>query len=97
MSVAAQPLVRDDGPLSPWWIRGILIVMAIGFSGLAATTMLAYRDAPPIPARTVDPQGSTLFTAEDIREGQGGISQVRLDGQWQHLGARGLPGAELFR
>ncbi|MBN9134002.1 MAG: hypothetical protein J0H48_11670 [Nitrosospira multiformis] len=70
MSVAAQPLVRDDGPLSPWWIRGILIVMAIGFSGLAATTMLAYRNAPPIPARTVDPQGSTLFTAENIREGQ---------------------------
>lgn len=70
MSVAAQPLVRDDGPLSPWWIRGILIVMAIGFSGLAATTMLAYRNAPPIPARTVDPQGSTLFTAEEIREGQ---------------------------
>ena len=70
MSVAAQPLTEGDGPLSPWWIRGILIVMVLGFSGLAATTMLAYRNAPPIPAQVVDAQGATLFSGEDISEGQ---------------------------
>lgn len=70
MSVAAQPLTEGDGPLSPWWIRGILIVMVLGFSGLAATTMLAYRNAPPIPAQVVDAQGATLFSGDDISEGQ---------------------------
>lgn len=70
MSAAAQPLIKDDAPLSPWWIRSILIVMAIGFSGLAATTMLAYRNAPPIPARVVDTQAVLLFGGEDISEGQ---------------------------
>ena len=70
MSAAAQPLIEDDAPLSPWWIRSILIVMAIGFSGLAATTMLAYRNAPPIPAQVVDTQAVLLLTGEDISEGQ---------------------------
>ena len=70
MSVAAQPLTEDDGPLSPWWIRTILIVMVLGFAGLIAVTFLAYRNAPPIPARVVDAQGATLFTSEDISAGQ---------------------------
>jgi nitric oxide reductase subunit B len=34
---------------------------------LAART---YRDAPPIPARVVDPAGETLFTGQDIIAGQ---------------------------
>ena len=70
MSVAAQPLTDDDGPLSPWWIRGMLIVMAIGFTGLIAITLLAYRNAPPIPAQVVDAQGVTLFSGDDVSEGQ---------------------------
>jgi len=70
MSAAAQPLIEKDAALSPWWIRSILIVMAIGFSGLSATTMLAYRNAPPIPAQVVDAQGVAVFSGEDISEGQ---------------------------
>ena len=33
MSVAAQAVTEDDGPLSPWWIRGALIVMVFGCPG----------------------------------------------------------------
>ncbi|MYN15329.1 nitric-oxide reductase large subunit [Rugamonas sp. FT107W] len=70
MSEAAQPVAEDDGPLSPWWIRTILIVMALGFAGLIAITLLSYRNAPPIPARVVDAQGGEVFTGDDIGNGQ---------------------------
>jgi hypothetical protein len=29
MSATAQPLIKDDAPLSPCWIRSILILTAI--------------------------------------------------------------------
>ena len=70
MNVAAQPLVDDDEALSPWWIRGMLIVMALGFAGLILITTLSYQNAPPIPELVVDTQGRTLFSGEDVREGQ---------------------------
>jgi len=34
MSVAAQPLPTEDSALSPWWLRTVLIVMVLGFTGL---------------------------------------------------------------
>ena len=71
MSAVAQPLTtEDDDPLSPWWKRAILIVMVLGFAGLIMITMLAYRNAPPIPAQVVDAQGVTLFSGDDVRDGQ---------------------------
>lgn|SRR5450830_92022 len=70
MSDVAQPLTEDDGPLSPWWIRTILIVMVLGFTGLIAITMLSYSNAPPIPAQVVDEQGGTVFNGDDISNGQ---------------------------
>jgi len=70
MSIAAQPLVEDDGPLSPWWLRSVLIVMALGFTGLITITMLSYRNAPPIPAQVLDAQGAALFSGADISDGQ---------------------------
>jgi nitric oxide reductase subunit B len=69
-SVAAQPVNEDDGPLSPWWIRAVVIVMILGFAGLILITTLSYRNAPPIPARVVDPQGALLFGADDVGDGQ---------------------------
>ncbi|MEO8921777.1 MAG: hypothetical protein ABI330_02925 [Caldimonas sp.] len=56
-NVAAQPVSEDDGPLSPWWIRVMVIVMVLGLSGLILITTLSYRNAPPIPARVVNAQG----------------------------------------
>ncbi len=68
--VAAQPVAEDDGPLSPWWLRAMAIVMVLGFSGLLLITTLSYRNAPPIPARVVNAQGALLFSADDVGEGQ---------------------------
>ncbi|HET6545318.1 MAG TPA: nitric-oxide reductase large subunit [Rhodanobacteraceae bacterium] len=70
MNHAAQPPVADDGPLSPWWLRTVAIVMLTGFAVLITITLLAYRNAPPIPGRIVDVQGKVLFTGEDISDGQ---------------------------
>ncbi|VTU21885.1 nitric-oxide reductase large subunit [Variovorax sp. PBL-E5] len=70
MSIAAQPVAEDDGPLSPWWLRTILIVMVLGFAGLITITRLAYRNAPPIPAQVVDVQGRGVFSGEDVLDGQ---------------------------
>lgn len=70
MSIAAQPVAEDDGPLSRWWMRAVLAVMVLGFSGLIAVTTLAYRNAPPVPELVQNAQGATVFTGEDVREGQ---------------------------
>ena len=61
---------EDDGPLSPWWLRAIGIVMVLGFAVLIAITFMAYRNAPPIPHLVADPQGKVLFTDADISDGQ---------------------------
>jgi nitric oxide reductase subunit B len=44
--------------------------MVAGFSTLGYLAARTYRDAPPIPARVVDPAGTTLFTQQDISAGQ---------------------------
>ena len=70
MTVAAQPLADDDGPLSPWWMRAVLIVMVLGFAGLMIITTMAYRNAPPVPERVINAQDATVFTGDDVRDGQ---------------------------
>ena len=71
MAEAAQPRNEpEESPLSPWWMRSVWIVMIGGFAGLLAITELAYRNAPPIPGRVLDANGTILFTADDIRRGQ---------------------------
>ena len=69
-SLAAQPLTEDNGPLSPWWMRSVLIVMLFGFAGLITITLLAYRNAPPVPEQVLGATGNTVFTGDDVREGQ---------------------------
>lgn len=45
MEEAAQPKNEpEESPLSPWWIRSVLIVLVLGFAGLLAITLLAYRN-----------------------------------------------------
>jgi nitric oxide reductase subunit B len=69
---ATLPLPEpQETSLSPWWIRTILAVMVFGFAVLIAITVMGYRNAPPIPGKVVDPQGTPLFTGADIRAGQG--------------------------
>ncbi|UGB39445.1 nitric-oxide reductase large subunit [Frateuria soli] len=70
MNTVSEPLLGDEGPVSPWWLRILGIVMVVGFALLLMITALAYRNAPPIPDRVVDPQGNTVFTGQDVRDGQ---------------------------
>ncbi len=56
--------------ISRAWFQVSIVTFLIGFAVLG---YLAYRitsDRPPIPARVVDPDGTTLFTREDILAGQ---------------------------
>src|SRR6185312_14922477 len=50
----------EDTPLSPWWIRSILVVMVFGTTVLIAITVLGYKNAPPVPGKVIDAQGVTL-------------------------------------
>ncbi|MFA5109934.1 MAG: cbb3-type cytochrome c oxidase subunit I [Desulfobaccales bacterium] len=56
--------------LSPWWKIGVLVTIFIGFSVLIFIAVQAYRDAPPLPVRVVNPGGETIFTRDDILAGQ---------------------------
>ena len=65
-----QDSVVDQKPLSRWWRRSALIVMALGFATLTVVTFLTYKNAPPIPTEVVTEAGQVLFTGEDIQHGQ---------------------------
>src|SRR5215472_5912874 len=56
--------------LSRWWKVASLVTMATGFAVLILLTVKAYQNAPPIPARAVDPAGAVVFTGDDIVAGQ---------------------------
>ena len=56
--------------LSPWWRNATILVMIAGFSVLSLLTVKTYTNAPPIPARFVDTSGATVFTGEDVQQGQ---------------------------
>lgn len=56
--------------LSPWWRRISLLTMALGFAVLVLLTFKVYHEAPPIPAQVITPDGSVVFTGDDVREGQ---------------------------
>jgi nitric oxide reductase subunit B len=56
--------------LSPWWRRSVILVLVFGFSVLIWMAVNVYRDAPPIPEKVVGPSGETVFTRQDILEGQ---------------------------
>lgn len=58
------------GTLSPWWRNSVILVLIIGFGVLIWIAIQSYSDAPPIPEKVVGPSGETIFTREDILEGQ---------------------------
>jgi nitric oxide reductase subunit B len=60
------------------WI-GFILVMVISFSILGYYGIEIYREAPPIPERVIGPNGETIFTARDIKNGQN---------VWQSMGGQ---------
>jgi nitric oxide reductase subunit B len=67
--MTAQPLQTTDS-LSTWWKIAAIVTMIFGFATLILLTVEAYHNAPPIPARAVDPAGTVVFTGDDISAGQ---------------------------
>ena len=49
--LAPAELSPAQDRLSPWWLRAVLAVMAIGFSVLILLTVKVHYEAPPIPDR----------------------------------------------
>ncbi|HEY2876593.1 MAG TPA: cbb3-type cytochrome c oxidase subunit I [Reyranella sp.] len=62
--------VSAHPPLPSWWKILAILTMLFGFAVLIGLTVEAYRQAPPIPAKVVDPAGKTVFTREDVSAGQ---------------------------
>jgi nitric oxide reductase subunit B len=62
------------------WL-GFIAVMVISFGVLLYYGKEIYREAPPIPERVVTKTGQTLFTGQDIKDGQN---------VWQSLGGHQL-------
>jgi nitric oxide reductase subunit B len=56
--------------LSPRWRYAALLVFLFGMAILGFLSADAYRQAPPIPDRTVGPDGEVVFTGDDILAGQ---------------------------
>ncbi|HYX09184.1 MAG TPA: cbb3-type cytochrome c oxidase subunit I [Bacteroidales bacterium] len=58
--------------LSPWWKRGVIIILLLEFAVLIwiATGTYTRGVGPPIPASVEDSAGSVIFTGADIEAGQ---------------------------
>src|SRR5512143_3696184 len=56
--------------LSPWWRNTAIVVLVLGFTVLIWLASRSYRDAPPIPEKVVSATGETIFTREDVLQGQ---------------------------
>jgi len=60
------------------WI-GFIVVMVVSFSVLLYFGREIYRQAPPVPEKVVTPDGTVLFTGQNIKDGQN---------VWQSLGGQ---------
>lgn len=68
-----------------WW--ALIAVLGVTFCVLGWFGREVYRQAPPIPAQVVSADGATLFTAEDILEGQTAwqsVGGMQLGSIWGH-------------
>ena len=51
------------------WI-GFIAVMVLSFSVLLYFGREIYKQAPPIPVKVITPDGTVLFTGQNIKDGQ---------------------------
>ncbi len=64
-------LSRDPG-LSPWWKRGVFLILIVEFAVLIwVSTGTYFRNVgPPVPETIIDSAGSVIFDKSDIIGGQ---------------------------
>ena len=65
-----EELRKRDLLVSKTWIQAVILVVVFGFFVLGLLAYRTYSGEAPIPARVVDQNGNTLFTHDDILEGQ---------------------------
>jgi nitric oxide reductase subunit B len=62
--------MRIEEQKSGLWKHGLLLTLLFGFTVMIVGGVLMYKSRAPIPERVVGPDGSILFTAADIQNGQ---------------------------
>ena len=63
-------LPKRDLLVSRTWIQAVALVVVFGFFVLGLLAYRTYSGEAPIPARVVDPNGTVLFTSDDVSAGQ---------------------------
>ncbi|HVR49165.1 MAG TPA: nitric-oxide reductase large subunit, partial [Pseudorhodoferax sp.] len=74
------------GPYRKLWFL-LIAVLAVTFSLLGYYGVEVYRQAPPIPAKVVTAEGGTLFSGDDILDGQTAwqsVGGMQLGSIWGH-------------
>ena len=61
---------RRELLVSRTWFQVAALVVLLGFFVLGFLAYRTYQSDPPIPERAVDPSGATVYTGDDVREGQ---------------------------
>ena len=56
--------------ISKTWVQASIVVILLGFFVLGLLAYRTYSADPPIPDRVVDPAGQTVFTGDEISNGQ---------------------------
>jgi hypothetical protein len=66
----SQPSGKRELIVSKTWLQVAALVVVVGFFVLGLLAYRTYQSDPPIPARAVDPSGATVYTQDDVSEGQ---------------------------
>ena len=56
--------------VSPLWLQVALLTFLVGFAVLGILAYLITAEHPPIPKQVLRPDGTVLFTGDDIMGGQ---------------------------
>jgi nitric oxide reductase subunit B len=56
--------------ISKVWVQAAILVFLFGFFILGLLALRTYQEQPPIPERTVGPDGAVVFTGADVTAGQ---------------------------
>jgi nitric oxide reductase subunit B len=70
MPAAEQPAGKRELLVSRVWLQVAGLVFIAGFFVLVLLAYRTYQSDPPIPDRAVDPSGNTVYTGDDVRNGQ---------------------------
>jgi len=80
-----EPQIKPKSYRKLWISLGLVVTASFLVLGYFGTEI--YRHAPPVPKRVLTPDGSVLFTAQDIKDGQNvwqSIGGQQLGSIWGH-------------